>query len=40
LDAYGERLEDPDNIESALNRALQQIVLGRAGLLNVVLESE
>lgn len=40
LDAYGERLEDPDNIESALNRALQQIALGRAGLLDVVLESE
>ncbi|MFC1980392.1 thiamine pyrophosphate-binding protein [Chloroflexota bacterium] len=37
FDVYSERLEEPDNIESAINRALQQIERGRAALLDVIL---
>lgn len=37
FDAYSERLEEPDNIEPAINRALQQIGKGRAALLDVIL---
>ena len=40
FDAYGERVEEPDNIEPALNRALEQIAIGRAALLDVILESK
>ena len=39
FDAYGERLEDPGDIESTLNRALQQISRGRAALLDVILDA-
>ncbi|GAG35236.1 unnamed protein product, partial [marine sediment metagenome] len=39
FDTYGERLEEPDDIELALNRALQQIVMGKAALLDVILDS-
>ena len=38
FDAYGEKVEEPDNIEPALNRALEQIAKGRAALLDVILE--
>ncbi len=37
--AYGERVEEPGDIEPALNRALQQIGQGRAALLNVILDT-
>ena len=37
--AYGEQVEEPDDIEPALNRALQQIAQGRAALLDVILDS-
>ncbi len=36
--AYSETVEEPNSIESALNRALQQIAMGRAALLDVILE--
>ncbi len=39
FDAYGERLEEPADIEPALNRVLQQIVQGRAALLDVILDT-
>ena len=39
FDAYGERLEEPGDIEPALNRALQQIARGRAALLDVILDT-
>jgi len=38
FDVYGERVEEPKDIEPALNRALQQIAEGRAALLDVILE--
>ncbi len=38
FDAYSERVEEPNSIEPALNRALQQIEMGRAALLDVILE--
>jgi len=38
FDAYGERVEVPDDIEPALNRALRQVVGGRAALLDVILD--
>ena len=38
FDAYGEKVEEPGEIESALNRALEQLAMGRAALLDVVLE--
>ena len=38
FDAYGERVEEPDAIESALDRALEQMAIGRAALLDVILE--
>ncbi len=38
FDAYGERLEEPDEVESALNRALRQITMGRTALLDVILD--
>ena len=40
FDAYGEKLEDPGDIESALNRALQQISQGRAALLDVIMDTD
>lgn len=40
FDAYGEKVEEPSDIEPALNRALQQIAAGRAALLDVILEVE
>ncbi len=40
FDAYGERVEEPDDIEPALNRALQQIAMGRAALLDVILDTK
>lgn len=39
FDAYGERLEEPGDIEPALNRVLQQIAQGRAALLDVILDT-
>ena len=39
FDAYGEKVIEPDEIEPALNRALEQLANGRAALLDVVLES-
>jgi len=38
FDAYGERVKAPDDIEPALNRALEQIAMGRSALLDVILE--
>lgn len=38
FDAYGEKVGAPEDIEPALNRALEQIKLGRAALLDVILE--
>ncbi len=38
FDAYAERVEEPGDIEPALNRALEQIATGRAALLDVILE--
>ena len=38
FDAYGERLEEPGDIEPALDRALQHIARGRAALLDVILD--
>jgi acetolactate synthase-1/2/3 large subunit len=38
FDVYGERVEAPDDIEPALNRALEQITMGRAALLDVILD--
>jgi acetolactate synthase-1/2/3 large subunit len=40
FDTYGERLEEPDDIEPALNRALQQIATGKSALLDVILDPE
>jgi acetolactate synthase-1/2/3 large subunit len=40
FDAYSERLEEPDDIEPALNRALQQIATGKPALLDVILDSK
>ena len=37
--AYGERLEDPGEIEPALNRAFEQITSGKSALLDVIVES-
>ncbi len=37
--AYGEKLEDPGDIEAAIKRGLAQIAQGRAALLDVVMES-
>ncbi len=36
--AYGEKLENPGDIEAALNRGLKQIARGKASLLDVILE--
>ena len=36
--AYSERVEDPEDIEPALNRAFQQVKSGRAALLDVKLD--
>lgn len=38
FNAYGERLEEPDKIEPALNRALHQIGMGKTALLDVMLD--
>ncbi|MFC2032199.1 thiamine pyrophosphate-dependent enzyme [Chloroflexota bacterium] len=38
FDAHGERLAEPDDIEPALNRALQQIAMGKVALLDVILD--
>lgn len=38
FDAYGERLDEPDEIESALNRALEHIANGRSALIDVILD--
>jgi acetolactate synthase-1/2/3 large subunit len=38
FDAYGERLDDPNEIEPALKRALGQIAKGRSALIDVVLD--
>jgi acetolactate synthase-1/2/3 large subunit len=35
---YGARLEEPDDIEPALNKAFEQFAAGRSGLLDVVLD--
>jgi thiamine pyrophosphate-dependent acetolactate synthase large subunit-like protein len=37
--AYGERLEEPGEIEAALKRGLEQIARGKTALLDVVLEN-
>ncbi len=37
--AYGERLEDPGDIETALKRGLEQISQGRTALLDVMLDN-
>jgi len=39
FDAYGERLEEPGDIEGALKRALRQIEKGRTALLEVKIDS-
>jgi acetolactate synthase-1/2/3 large subunit len=36
--AHGERLKDPNDIEPALNRALQQMAKGKSALLDVILD--
>lgn len=38
FDAYGERLDEPDEIEPTLNRALQQVANGRSALIDVILD--
>ena len=39
FDAYGERVEALHDVEPALTRALKQMAMGRAALLDVILES-
>ncbi len=39
FNAYGVRLAEPDDIEPALNRALQQLEMGKTALLDVILDS-
>jgi acetolactate synthase-1/2/3 large subunit len=39
FDAYGERVERPEDIEGALNRGLEEMKKGRSVLLDVILES-
>ena len=36
FDVYAEKIEDPDNIEPALKRALQKLTDGKPGLLDVI----
>ncbi|MFC1901972.1 thiamine pyrophosphate-dependent enzyme [Chloroflexota bacterium] len=38
FDAYGERVETPGDIKPALNRALKQIAMGRAALIDLIVE--
>jgi thiamine pyrophosphate-dependent acetolactate synthase large subunit-like protein len=38
FDAYGERVKDPNEIESAMKRALQQMAKGRSVILDVMLD--
>ena len=38
FDAYGERLDDPNEIEPAIKRALEQLAKGRSALIDVVLD--
>ncbi|MBI4287898.1 MAG: thiamine pyrophosphate-requiring protein [Chloroflexi bacterium] len=40
FDAYGEKVEDPDEIQHALGRAWAEIQRGRAALLDVVLDPQ
>ena len=38
FDAHGERLDDPNEIEPAIKRALEQMAKGRSALIDVVLD--
>jgi len=38
FDAYGERVQDPGEVEPAMNRALQQLARGKSALLDVILD--
>jgi len=40
FNAYGERLVEPEDIEPALKRALQQLVQGKTALLDVIIDSK
>jgi acetolactate synthase-1/2/3 large subunit len=37
--AYGEKIEEPEDIEPALNRALEELAQGRSALLDVIVET-
>ena len=38
FDAYGARLEEPNEMEPALKKSLEQLAVGRSALLDVVLD--
>ena len=38
FDAYGEKIEDPGDVEPAMKRALEQLAQGKTVLLDVILD--